>query len=164
MYGNIDDISMKTYREDQETLKEIVKEMVDTLNDADTPFSMKTDLAIFLWDMSQKLAKAVEPTKEIARQTATPFLRDESEWVYNTNGGWIKVSRQRANYLINDVEPLRRVLGASFNSFVDTKYNLKRGALEKLKEDHDLYREVLSHLDVRESKPRVSLRSDDLNT
>lgn len=162
MYGT-DDISMKALREDQETLKVIVGEMVETLNDADTPFSMKTELAIFLWNMSQKLAKSVEPTKEIARQTATPFLHEEGEWIYSTEGGIVKVSRQRANYLISDVEPLIHVLGASFNSFVDTKYNLKRGALEKLKEDHALYREVLSHLDVRESKPRVSLRSDDLN-
>ena len=162
MYGT-DDISMKTYRKDRETLREVVEGMVETLNDADTPFGLKTDLAIFLWDMSQKLAKAVEPTKEIVRQTASPFLRDEGEWVYNTDGGLIKVSRQRANYLINDAEPLRRLLGESFNSFVDTKHNLKRGALEKLREDYDLYREVLSHLDVRESKPRVSLRSDDLN-
>lgn len=160
MYGT-DDISMRAYRKDQETLEEVVGKMVETLNGADTPFSMKTDLAIFLWDMSQRLIKAVEPTKEIARQTATPFLREDGEWVYNTTGGWVKVSRQRANYLINDVDPLRRLLGASFDSFVDTKYNLKRGALEKLR-DHECYLEMLSHLDVRESKPRVSLRSDSI--
>ena len=148
--------------EDQETLKDIVGEMVSTLNDADTPFGLKTDIASVLWELGQQCLSAIEPTKDIVRSTATPFLRDESEWSYSTPlGKAIRVKRQKPNYFVNNAEPLKDLLGASFNTFIDTKYNLKKGALETLSEDHDLYRQMLSLIEVRESKPRVSFRFAD---
>lgn len=148
--------------EDQETLKDIMGDMISALNDADTPFALKTDLASTLWEIGQQCLSAIEPTKDIVRSTATPFLREESEWSYSTPlGRAIRVKRQKPNYFVNNAEPLKDLLGASFNTFVDTKYNLKKGALETLSEDHDLYRQVLSLIEVRESKPRVSFRSAD---
>ena len=145
----------------KKALREIVDGLTETLNDADTPFSVRTEIATFLWGLKNEFADAVEPTKEIARHTAAPFLRKENEWVYDCEGGAsIKVSRQRANYFVNDnsVEPLQRLLGSRFDSIIATKHNLKKGALEVLREDKDLYREVLSLIDIKESKPRVSLR------
>lgn len=150
---------MDEINRDMNMIEEMISQMVTTLNDADTPFGDKADIAYFLWSVAYNCNKAIEPIKEVARATASPFLSNGYEWEYVTPyGNVIKVSKQRPNYFVQDAEKLQADLGASFNTFFETKHNLKKGALDMISDDKDLYRRILQGLEVRESKHRVSFR------